>query len=501
FVNTAKWEFGRLIEGVFYEPLPGEWGISEPLVIAAPNLIALKSGSTLLNLGQTGEFTIDIANLGLSDAWDVTIEDEFPDGPTGGLCDMTPQIQSARVFELDGVTPVDGKGPLIQGTDYTFEYRDAPFCTLTLTMLTPAASIGPNERLIIEYTTELDPDSDNGVPLTNVAGAVEWFNGDSSNPDRVQTNRSLTDGTTGLVDHQDAHTLVTALSGVFYEKTVENLTTGENPATTVTPGDELRYTLRIQTTESSLNSFTFRDDLGELNATAVFEPGSLSLVPGSLPPGADASNTDPNGGTNGAGLLEVGNMSLPVESELQVQFDITVGSSLLDGTLITNQADLVIGNVKVADSDDPTVNGQADPDVPGDEDPTQVLVQRVPPPPLAKINSQDTATIGQPFTYRVTVPSTPHTATLYDVRVLDDLTATGADLEFVDVTVVSGAGAWTPVNTGTASNIVIEDTTSGIDIPAGEQVVLDITVVLADTATNVAGLEFANTAGWTYDQI
>ena len=26
FTNTAKWSFGRLIDGVFYEPLPGEWG-------------------------------------------------------------------------------------------------------------------------------------------------------------------------------------------------------------------------------------------------------------------------------------------------------------------------------------------------------------------------------------------------------------------------------------------------------------------------------------------
>ena len=36
FINTAKWDFGRLIEGMFYEPLPGEWGISEPMTIAAP---------------------------------------------------------------------------------------------------------------------------------------------------------------------------------------------------------------------------------------------------------------------------------------------------------------------------------------------------------------------------------------------------------------------------------------------------------------------------------
>jgi hypothetical protein len=44
FVNTAKWDFGRLIGGVFYEPLPGENGISPPLTIAAPVLVSDKTG-------------------------------------------------------------------------------------------------------------------------------------------------------------------------------------------------------------------------------------------------------------------------------------------------------------------------------------------------------------------------------------------------------------------------------------------------------------------------
>ena len=44
FVNRATWSFGRLIDGIFYEPLPGEWGISDPLTIAAPELIVTKTG-------------------------------------------------------------------------------------------------------------------------------------------------------------------------------------------------------------------------------------------------------------------------------------------------------------------------------------------------------------------------------------------------------------------------------------------------------------------------
>jgi hypothetical protein len=213
FVNTAKWDFGRLIDGVFYEPLPGEWGVTPPLTIAAPELVVTKKGpATLgltLNLGQWGEFTIDVQNTGLTDAWDVTILDRLPDGATGGTCDLTPEVLSVQVFEADGTTPVSG--PLIPGTDYSVGYSGPPTCELSLTMLTAAGVIGPGERLIITYRTKLDGDSQEGAPLTNVVGATEWFNGDSSDADRHVFTRPLTDGTVGVLDHEDAHTVTAEL--------------------------------------------------------------------------------------------------------------------------------------------------------------------------------------------------------------------------------------------------------------------------------------------------
>ncbi|MCH7779197.1 MAG: hypothetical protein IH878_22110, partial [Gemmatimonadetes bacterium] len=340
FINTAKWQFGRLIDGVFYQPLPGEWGISPPLTIAAPELVVTKSGpATLgrtLNLGEWGDFGIDVLNTGLSDAWNVTILDRLPDGATGGMCDIAPQVLSARVFAADGVTPVPGKGPLVEGTDFSLNYIGVPTCELTLTMLTAAATIGSGERLIITYRTRLDADSQDGAALTNVVGATRWFNGDSSNTDRITDTRTLTDGTVGVLDHEDAHTVTVALFGYFFEKTVANLTSGVSPTTTAAPGDTLRYTLRLQTTDGPLADFTFFDDLGELNASAVFVPGTLMLVPGTIPPGADTSNTDPNGGTNGAGILDIRGMNLPANSEVLIQFDITLDPTLIDGTVVTN---------------------------------------------------------------------------------------------------------------------------------------------------------------------
>ncbi len=152
-------------------------------------------------------------------------------------------------------------------------------------------------------------------------------------------------------------------------------------------------------------------------------------------------------------------------------------------------------------SDDPNVNGQADPLLAGDEDPTRITVAIAPPTALLKANTQATASVGEVFTYRITVPSVPDTSPLYNVRILDDLSASAADLRFVSVTRISGSQPWTPVNTGTATSLVIEDPALGIDIPAGQQVVVEIAVLVENTATNVIGLQFTNTASYVYNRI
>jgi large repetitive protein len=501
FINTAKWEFGRLIDGIFYEPLPGEWGISPPMTIAGPNLALTKTGPATLNLGELGEFVLDIQNVGDGNAWNASILDRLPDGPAGGTCDFAPQVLSAQVFAADGVTPVPGKGPLAAGTDYFASFSGAPACEFRLELLTAAGTVGPGERLIVRYQGRLDADSQDGVALTNVAGAVEWFHAEPSGDFRYRFERTLTDGTVGVLDHEDAHTLTVALSGLFFEKTVANLTSGANPTATARPGDRLRYTLRLRSINDALDNLSFADDLGALNAMSAFVPGSLQLVAGTLPPGADASNTDPSGGTNGAGLLDVRNLSLAAGGEVLIQFDITLQPTLIDGNVVLNQARLLSGASQLALSDDPNINGPADPNVPGDEDPTRVVIETVPPQGLSKATTQATAAIGEPFSYLVTVPAVPHSGTLYDVRILDNLNASAAALRFVSVAKVSGSGAWTPVNTGTDTQLVIEDPVNGINIPAGEQVVVEITVALRDTSVNVAGLSFTNTAAYDYNLI
>ena len=373
FINTAKWDFGRLIDGVFYEPLPGEWGVTPPLTIAAPQLVVTKSGPATMNLGQWGDFAINVQNTGLTEAWNTTIRDVLPDGTTGGMCDQTPEILNAQVFAADGVTPVPGKGPLNAGTDYLLSYTAAPTCRLNFTTLTPAGTIGPNERLIIRYRTQLDGNTQNGVALTNVAGAIQWFNGDNGNPERVSYTRTLTDGTVGTPDFQDAHTVTVALTGYFFEKTVANLTTGASPTATAAPGDTLRYTLRFRSTDQALSNFRISDEMDSLNSLPAFVPGSLSLV--TYPAGANISGTSATGGSKGTGVLDIRNLNLPTNGEALIQFDIRLATTLANRTVVTNQASLRLAdNTVFALSDDPNINGTASPSVSGDEDPTRVTI-------------------------------------------------------------------------------------------------------------------------------
>src|SRR5690349_3246178 len=182
--------------------------------LTPPALTLTKSGPATLNVGQPARFTLNVQNTGTTDAWNATIVDKLPVGAAGGMCTATPQIISAQVFQADGVTPVPGKGPLTAGTDYTLSYVGSPTCTLTLNLLSAAAVIGPTQRLIVTYQTQLDPNSQVGATLTNVAGATQWYNGPSSNPGRQSVTCALTNGTPGVLDCQDAHT-VTVVAGAL----------------------------------------------------------------------------------------------------------------------------------------------------------------------------------------------------------------------------------------------------------------------------------------------
>ncbi|HET9321806.1 MAG TPA: SdrD B-like domain-containing protein, partial [Bryobacteraceae bacterium] len=293
-------------------------------IVGAPNLVFTKSGPPTMSLGQWGQFGFNVQNTGTSNAWNVTLLDELPSGATGGMCNMTPQVLTAQVFQADGVTPA--QAPLVPGTDFSISYIAAPTCKLTLTMLTAAATISPTQRLIITYRTQLDANSQNGAQLTNVAGAVQWFDADSRVTTRQAFNRTLTDGTPGILDFQDAHTVTVVISTIAITKQVSVVGGGA-----ALPGGQLDYLVHV--TNVSTNpapSVVITDDISTAGA------GRLTFV---NPPAATM-----NGSTTGVtivGSVLTANYSavygpLQPGQSIDVRFRVQIASGLPAGTTLTN---------------------------------------------------------------------------------------------------------------------------------------------------------------------
>src|SRR5215813_5072650 len=326
FSNTANWTLGTTIGGTFHYPLPGEQGVSSPpLTIAAPKLVMTKGGPATMNPGQLGKFTLNVQNTANSDAWNATIADKLPTGTTGGMCNMTPQVLSARVFQADGITPVAGKGPLTAGTGYTLSYAGAPACTLTLNMLSAAAVIGPTQRLIVTYQTQLDANTQDGATLTNVAGTTLWFNGPSSDTGRQSYTCTLTNGTPGVLDCQDAHTVTAVIPAVTITKQVTAVGGGA-----VVAGGQLDYLVHVTNTSANpVNPVVITDNLNAAGA------GALTYVAGSA-----TMNGSPNG-VSVAGNIITANYSatyglLAPGGTIDLRFRARLGSTLAAGTIVTN---------------------------------------------------------------------------------------------------------------------------------------------------------------------
>src|SRR5688572_27248338 len=137
--------------------------------------------------------------------------------------------------------------------------------------------------------------------------------------------------------------------------------------------------------------------------------------------------------------------------------------------------------------------------------------------PVEKIHKQNpagqtTAAIGVPFTYRLTIPILFDPATgntinfagspndLHGVVIRDDLNATGADLTYVShVAYWKNTGAPVPHSFANSAGLL---TFSNLPIiPAGQQIIIDVTVVLDNTTANAPGTQFFNTAKWEFGRL
>lgn len=383
FQNTAAYTFNQ-INGDNATQTAGGAGVTAAMrIVGADSVTLQKGGPATMRAGVPGSFTVNVQNTGSGPAWDMTLVDVLPNPTPGGMCDVAPGAITAQMFLADGVTPAGAV--LVSGTDYTASFAAAPACTLTLTMKSAAAAIAPTNRLIMKYQTFIDADNFSGSVLTNLAAATQWFSADT--PANVATgqihtySRSLSNGTPGVLDHQDAHSITTESPVLEFRNSVINVTTGQNPGASARPGDSLRYSITIKNMSPlALSSFTLTDELDRLNSAAMFVPGSLTLL--SVPAGASATLTNATGGSKGTGLVDIRNLSIDAQGgandTLTIVFETRLASVITSATAVLNQAQLPTITTPPLNSDDPNINGPDNPAIIGDEDPTRTVIASAP---------------------------------------------------------------------------------------------------------------------------
>jgi uncharacterized repeat protein (TIGR01451 family)/fimbrial isopeptide formation D2 family protein len=316
--------------------------------------------------GDTLEYRVIAANTGTATAFDANIVDTLPAG-----LQLASGFTPTAVINLVPVagfvaTPAGAPlGPLIWGRANGDGSLDIPAGqTLTLTY-----------RALVQVITDPNGLIQNGV-------LIDW-----TSLDGVNAFERTGAGCPTITLPNDycagpARAIVTGgRSTVVFQKTVINLTTGQNPGANATPGNTLRYRLRVRNVSGfPLSGFSLVDELDRLNTPAAFTAGTLQLV--SVPAGANTTNTNPNGGTKSTGLLDIRNLSVGVAGSatdtLTVDFDVRLAPVITSGTVVLDQAQLMVAGIEFAKSDDPNVNGVDDPQVIGDEDPTRTLITSAP---------------------------------------------------------------------------------------------------------------------------
>ena len=405
---------------------------SEPMTVVEPELTLEKSGPPQMQLGVPGIFTLNIHNIADTPAYNTTIYDVLPNQADGGTCDAAPSQFTAQVFESNGTTAVSPV--LVEGADYSVTFLGDPDCSLTFTMLNATSAIGADQRLIVTYQVALDTDSQQGASLTNVAGATEWFSIDVEDPAALNYARTytrvVTDGTVNTLDHEDAHTVAVFTPVLIFEKYAVNVTTGEEPGDRRNAGrhDSLRPAHRERQRHAA-RRLQHRRRTRQPERNAVVPAGHAERH--HVPAGADAVNTDPNGGAAGTGLLDVRDLSLgALGDSLLIEFEVVLAPVITNGNYVLNQSQATFAGFPIAISDDPNVNGPADPNVVGDEDPTQILIQSAPVFDIDKISTYMTGDpnvllAGETLRYTITVQNIG-TDNAADVEIVDQIPANTA---------------------------------------------------------------------------
>ncbi len=368
--NDLDTDAGDLLQnGVTVNYQNGESGVQETLnaataavTVSEPDLTLTK---TLANVtdgkaagdppfaGDILEYQLSLVNTGSanSTAFDINIVDTLPDG-------LVLDGSFTPTVVLDG-TPVAGfiatpagapAGTVTWGRDNGDGSLDLPagqvliltYRTIVQVIVDPAGLIENGVWSDWTSLTDVNSYERTGTGCPNITAPDDYCVG------------PVFATTTGITPE------------LIFQKHVINETTGEDPGVNASPGDTLRYRLQITNISTAPAFFSITDEIDSLNTPALFVPGTLTII--SAPSGTD--NSDPNGGSAGTGLVDISAMTLDGGDTLNIEFSVQLVPVITHGTLVLNQARLLLSGLGWINSDDPNLAG--------DDNPTQTLITSAP---------------------------------------------------------------------------------------------------------------------------
>ncbi|MCG6939587.1 MAG: DUF11 domain-containing protein [Gammaproteobacteria bacterium] len=355
--------------------------VTAMVALVEPELTLEKRGPAgTVSYGVGIPYTLVLENTGNGTAFGARVIDKLPDAAdnpplTGGTCDTAPQNFNVRITSAADESTV--LRALTQGVDYTVSHTAAPTCELVVDTVSTPSGIVAGEKLLITYDAYLDSGSQGGALLSNIAGVTTWYSQDVSagTTGLLAFTRTITDGTPGVVDHQDTATVTAEAPIVDVQKTVVNITTGQDPGSDASPGDTLRYTITVSVPNASALDAAniIVSDAVPANASYVADSVTLNGLPlgqpdGGVSPliaGVEVSSSDltPPLPSPGNGIISIGESAT-------LTFDVILDPVITSGTVIQNQATASSPATGDLLSDDPLAAGT--------EDPTETVITSAP---------------------------------------------------------------------------------------------------------------------------
>ena len=329
--NTASYTYTNMPAGAVTSGTSGPLIIVEPSVTAAKTVVNVTQPGAAPGAGEILRYTVTLtaaSGANFSNAFDA------------GLVDTL----SLGLAYQAGTATVNGTGNTITNPTVNGNGSTTPQ-TLTWDLAGSTADIDIVEgtKVTITYDVKVLDTVVAGQVLTNSVTA-RWTSLNGAN----SYERTGADGIGGLNDYVTtaaAPPLTVPVPTLTFQKAVDK--------PIANPGDRLRYTIIIQNpTGIRVANFSLVDNADLLNATPMFQPGSIGNVV--VPSGASY--------TISGDTLNVTGLNIGPNETLTVTFEAVLQTNLKGGTVVLNQAELHgLWPAPIKSDDDLNVPGAANP--------------------------------------------------------------------------------------------------------------------------------------------